>query len=542
MRIADYIAKYLEINNVKHIYGIPAGTIGGLYDALEDTEIQLIVTRNEAAATYAATRYASISRKLGVCCFAGGVGLNNAINGIAEASRSKVPVLIISGYVNRWQIGKGAIQELNTEMITTPITKYSKTVLENEEIAFELKKAITIALTPPYGPVHLSIPIDMQLEVFEGDANSMELPTIEKIKYDDDKLSSACELINSSNTGIIMVGKGARGLTEEIKELSTKLKWPIITTPEGKGVVCSDFFLNLGNYGFCGSDYSTEFIDNIKIDCLLVLGSSLSESATRNFNDTLVKDKKVIHIDWDKSELNKVFDVDIAVYHDLHKAVPFLLSNVSKKYNNFVKPEVNKPYVCNHSGLSIRLFLEKVVDIVPENTYFISDIGEYMNFVFKYLPLKQNMDFDISLNYGAMGAGVSGVMGAYAADPSRPYSVIVGDGSFFMNGIEVITAKEYKMPIIYFIINNSMLGYVEHGQKFIYGRSSKNFSYERISIKDMVQALGIKSFQVSIIEELEDIKEYLMNIDEPVVVELVTDGTERVPVVDRFKALSNKEH
>ncbi|MDR3597759.1 thiamine pyrophosphate-binding protein [Clostridium sp.] len=540
MRVADYIVKYLENNNVKNVYGIPAGTVGALYDALEDTNIQLIVTKNEAAATYAATRYASISHKLGVCCFAGGVGLNNAINGIAEASRSKVPVLIISGYVNRWQIGKGAVQELNTEMITAPITKYSKTILKNEEVAYELKKAIKIALTPPYGPVHLSIPIDMQIDVFEGDINSMEPPITEEIEYDNYNLSSACELINNSNTGVIMVGKGARGLKEDIKELSTKLKWPIITTPEGKGVINSDFALNLGNYGFCSSDYAAEFIDNAKVDCLLILGSSLGESATRNFNDVLVEDKKVIHIDWDKNELNRVFKADVAVYHDLHKALPFLLDNVLEKDNDFAKPEVNKPYVCNHTGLSTRLFLEKVVDIVPENTYFISDIGEYMNFIFKYLPLKQTMDFDISLNYGAMGAGVTGVMGAYAANPARPYSVIVGDGSFFMNGIEVLTAKEYRMPIIYFVINNSMLGYVEHGQKFIYGRSSEGFSYERVSIKDMVQALGIKAFQMSTVEELENIKECLMNINEPIVVELVTDGTEKVPVADRFKALSNK--
>lgn len=540
MRVADYIVKYLENNNVKNIYGIPAGTIGALYDALEDTKIQLIITKNEAAATYSATRYASISHKLGVCCFAGGVGLNNGINGIAEASRSKVPILIVSGYVNRWQIGKGAIQELNTEMITASITKYSKTILKNEEVELELKKAIKIALTPPYGPVHISIPIDMQIAAFEGDKSSMKLPIIEEIEYENSKLSSACELINNSNAGVIMVGKGARGLTEQIKKLSTKLKWPIITTPEGKGIINSDFKLNLGNYGFCSSDYASEFIENTKVDCLLILGSSLSESATRNFNDVLIKNKKVIHIDWDKNELNKVFKADVAVYHDLHKALPLLLNDVLEKDNDFSKPEINKPYVCNHTGLSTRLFLEKVVDIVPENTYFISDIGEYMNFVFKYLPLKESMDFDISLNYGAMGSGVTGVMGAYAADPSRPYSVIVGDGSFFMNGIEVLTAKEYKMPIIYFVINNSMLGYVEHGQKFIYSRSSEVFSYERVSIKDMVQALGIKAFQMFTIEELDDIREYLSNINEPVVVELVTDGTEKVPVADRFKALSNK--
>lgn len=540
MRIADMIVKILEKNKVKHVYGMSAGTVSAIYDALNDSDITPIMVKNEAASTYSAARYASISGKLGVSIVAGGIGLNNAINGIADAYRCKAPVLIISGYVNRWQIGKGAVQELDTELITKPITKYSKTILSEEDVLVELQKAINIALTPPYGPVHISVPIDVQIIKCDEIMADVEDIVEEKPQYDDAGLINAIKLINETEKGLIMVGKGARGLSNEVKELSRKLKWPIVTTPEGKGVVDSEFEYNLGNYGFCSSDFSVEYIENYKFDCVLILGTSLGESATRNFNTALFDNRKVIHIDWDEKELGKVFDTYINVLYDLTEAIPLINSNVLEKDNEFIKPQINSEYVCNHTGLSTRLFLERVVDIVPKNTYFISDIGEYMNFVFKYLPLKEEMDFDISLNYGAMGSGVAGVMGAYLTDPNRPYAVIVGDGAFFMNGTEIITAKENKMPIIYFVINNSMLGYVQHGHSFLYGRGMDCFINQRVSISEMAQALGIKSVQVTDISQLDKLKDTLSNLSEPFLVELITDGSEKVPAADRFKALSNK--
>ena len=209
----------------------------------------------------------------------------------------------------------------------------------------------------------------------------------------------------------------------------------------------------------------------------------------------------------------------------------------------FNKPsKINEDYVNNHTGLSLRLFLEKIVNMVPENTFFISDIGEYMNLLFKYLPIKKDMGFDISLNYGAMGTGVGGALGACSALPERQLAVFVGDGSFFMNGTEILTAKHYKMPIIYFVINNAMLGYVEHGHRYLYGRTlCDGFVQERISIAEMGRAIGIKSMEIRSIGDMANIEGFISNIDGPCIIELITDGTEKIAAADRFKALSNSK-
>lgn len=547
MRIADAALKYLEKIGIEYIFGISAGTVSALCDAVNDTNIRLIITKNEAGAAYSAARYANISKKLGVCIGAGGVGVNNMINGIADAMRSKVPVLVLSGYIPRSQIGKGAVQELDTQNILKPITKYSKTVLHEKQILNELHRAVDMALTPPYGPVHLSIPIDVQIleakndYVFEDILDEVSA-TVENItEYNFKQIERAIEIINKEEFGIIMVGKGCRGFSEEIKELSKHLNWPIITTPQGKGVISTDFELNLGNYGFASTDAALDYAENENITCMLVLGSSLGESATRTYNDILVKNRKLIHIDWDRNELNKVFNADAAVCCDLKIAISEIIENTNKKNIRFNRYKLmNSKYEENHTGLSVRLFLEKIVDILPSNTCFISDIGEYMNFLFKYLPIKDGMDFEININYGAMGSGIGGAIGAHLAAQNRQIAVFVGDGSFYMNGSEILTAKEYKMPIIYFIINNSMLGYVEHGHKYLYGRTIKGFVQERISIAKITESMGIKSMYISNINQMSEIKDFISDLDGPCVIELITDGSEKVPISERFKTLSNE--
>lgn len=563
MRVSDIMIKKLAEKDVEYIFGISAGTVSSLFDASNNYNIKVITTKNEAGAAYSATKYAAISNKLGVCIVAGGVGVNNAVNGIADAMRSKVPMLIISGNVHRWQIGKGAIQELNTENILKPITKYSKTILDENEVIDELDKAIKLAMTPPCGPVHISVPIDIQIMKYvdEDDERESRLTyntnlenlevaaTLEERfavgcdKNDIEALKIATNIINEEESGLIMVGSGCRNFKKDVIKLSKHLNWPIITTPQAKGIIPTDFELNLGNYGFSSTDAALDYVENSNYTCLLVLGSSLGESATRNYNDILFKNKKFIHIDWDKSELNKVFNSDVCVHSDLGVAIPFINENTYKKNVVFSKPKkINEDYINNHTGLSLRLFLEEIVNIVPENTFFISDIGEYMNLLLKYLPIKKDMGFNISLNYGAMGTGVGGALGAYLALPKRQLAVFVGDGSFFMNGMEILTAKHYKMPIIYFVINNAMLAYVEHGHRYLYGRTLRDsFVQERISIAEMGRAIGIKAMEIRNIEDMKNIEGFISNLHGPCIIELITDGTEKVSTADRFKALNNSK-
>lgn len=539
MKIAEAILHYLKASNVEYAFGIPAGIVGPLYDSLIDVDIKPIITKNEAGAAYMAARYASISGKLAVCVGAGAVGVSNMMNGIADASRAKAPMLILAGYINRWQMGKGAIQELDGEQMVKGVTKYAATVLDEKNVLAELDRAVRIALTPPCGPVYLSIPIDVQRE-----EATLPLPApaslaeLQAVRPEPAALEQAAELIDRSSRGLIMVGRGGRGLTEEIKRLSEHLKWPIITTPAGKGVVPTDFPLNLGNYGFSSTNAASDYVNSDEPACVLILGTSLGEASTCNFNDVLVAGRKVIHVDRDPSVLGRVFKPDVAIHGDLREVLPYLAANTRRSAASFRKPEpVNDPYERNHTGLSLRLFLEGLRSALPANTRYVCDIGEFTNFVLKYLDIPEGGDFEINLDYGAMGSAIAGGAGLHAADPTRPVAVIAGDGCFFMNGMDILTAKEYKMPVIYIIVNNAMLSYVDRGQKFLYKRTIPDYKQERISIADMMAVAGIRTMTVERLEDLSDIPAFTRELDGPVLIEVVTDGSEPAPILDRLKAL-----
>lgn len=527
MRIADGIIQFLYNNGVRHSFGIPTSQLSGFNDGLNDFDIEYIVVKNEAAATYSAGRYADTTRDLAVCFLGGCVGVNNGINGIGDAFRNKLPVLIISSFVKSEVMGKNSLQELITTDITEPITKYSKTVFNKDEVMNEVKRAVEICLTPPHGPVHICVPTDIQLSPLHGDIPE-KIDRKELLpEFDDEGLYNAIDTINSSQTGVIMVGRGAKGLTSDIKEISEKLRWPIITTPSAKGIINSNFKYNLGNYGWCTTKGAKEYIDNVKVDCLLILGTSLGQMSTRVYNKNLTDGKKVIHIDWDKKEFNKTLKVDIPVFYDLNKAISIINKNIFIKSNSFTKPIINEPYKKNHTGLSLRRFMEKIVDIVPPNTCFVQDMGENMNYALKYMPIKKDMDYQISLHYAAMGTAVGGVIGSYLANPSRPYAVIVGDGAFFMNGMEILTAKEYNLPIMYFVVNNSMFSLVEHGAKALYGRSVKGATtFKQISICEMAKSMGIDAVKVDKLGKINFIAEKISSLNKPMIIELITDGSE----------------
>lgn len=538
MRFANAILEYIKSANVDYLFGIPAGTISPLVDALNDVDITPIVFKNEGGAAYSAARYASVSGKMALLMGAGGVGVNNMLNGIADAYRAKAPVLVITGYVHRWQIGKGAIQELNTEDILKPVTKYSKTILKEEDVMAELVHAIKLANTVPKGPVHLSIPIDIQLNQFEG-----ELPVYEPVIPTEKEYApipkEAYEIIDNAKRGVILVGKGARGFSESIMNLSMHLQWPIVTTPEGKGVIPAEFKFNLGNYGFASTEAANAYVTNPNTDCLLVIGSSLGENATSNFSQALVEGKKVIHIDFDPRELGKVYTTDVTICMDLKYALPHLLENTKAVGDiGFVKPVINQLIPKTNTGLSLKEFMEKLPEYMPKDTYYMSDMGEFMNFVFKYLHIPAEGDFETNLNYAAMGCAIGGAVGVHAANTGKTVAVIAGDGDFFMNGMEILTAQEFHYPIVYFIVNNAMLGFVEHGHQFLFNRVVTEFKQDRISIANMLAPCGIKTMEINDINQMSGLTELLKDLDGPAVIELITDGSEASPNGDRLKSLS----
>ncbi|MEJ9158838.1 thiamine pyrophosphate-binding protein, partial [Bacillus cereus] len=229
MKAARNVLEYLIANEVKHIFGIPAGSVNAFFDELYDmAELTPVVAKHEGAASYMAAAYAKYTNQLSVCIGCSGPGATNLVTGAANAMREHLPVLFITGAVPMNTVGLNASQELDVEPVFRPVTKYSVTVNDVKDVLKEVAMAIEIAISGVPGPVHVAIPIDIQHENIE----SVEIPPLPKrlpIVPDLGTIKETARELVKRDKGYIFAGQGIRNSVESLIELAELLNWPIIT-------------------------------------------------------------------------------------------------------------------------------------------------------------------------------------------------------------------------------------------------------------------------------------------------------------------------
>ncbi|BCJ86892.1 thiamine pyrophosphate-binding protein [Effusibacillus dendaii] len=549
MRSIEAGLRFLAQNGLRYVFGIPAGSINALYDALIDIpEMEPIIAKHETGAGYMACAYTRVTGAPSVCVGSSGPGATNLVTAAANAWKEKLPVLFITGSVPTKKIGKGAGQELVAEPIFASITKMSTIVFDPQKLPDILAQAYETAISGVPGPVHLAIPIDVQMT----DIGEPILPTVTKpvrIKPEPEAMEQLLQIVTETGSqGALLLGHGAKSASSLIVRLAETTGWKVATTPRGKGAFPENHPLSLGVYGMSGNAEAIEFLNDTKHDLLMVIGSSLGESETANWEPKLVAGKRLVHVDIDKKEFGKNFEPDLAVHGDAEIVIEQLLREIENETGSkenqsmmYGLPEnlrYEKPFDEDHAGWNTELAIRQLSACAPGDTRFYVDIGEMMTYSIQYLKIVDDQQFDLDISLGGMGSGISGVIGAKLADPARPTVCISGDGCFFMHGMEIMTAKEYKLPIVFVIINNARLGMVYHGHNLQYKRCPDRFSQERVSIADAMEALGVRTVKVHSLADLQPqhLEEWLA-AEGPVVVEVIVEGNEIPPMGERVKFL-----
>lgn len=542
MKAARAVLEYLKGNGVQHIFGIPAGSVNAFFDELNDIrEITPIVTKHEGAASYMAAAYAKYTNHLSVCIACSGPGATNLVTGAANAMREQLPVLFLTGAVPVNTIGLNASQELDSDPIFKPVTKYSVTVKESKNVLSEVVKACEIATSGIPGPVHVAIPIDVQHEVVQHleipvlPKRELIIPTVESIQQVADELLTR-------QSGYIFVGQGVRNSVSELLELAEILNWPIVATPQAKGYIPESHPLLIGVFGFAGHEAASELINEGDGNILFIVGSSLGETATNNYNVNLTKNRYTIQLDHDPSVFNRKYEIDLPVLGDINSSLQLLIDELKNRGLSSDKSFASKEITPDEtsSEYNTKNVLLNIQKYLPASTRYTIDIGEFMSYVIHHMNVKDYDTFNINVHFGAMGSGIGSAIGSKLADPERPVVCITGDGCFFMHGMEILTAVEYNLPILFVIMNNSRLGMVYHGHSLQFKRTHPSFEQNSINISAMASSMGIPNFRVT---ELDDINEEtinnLMKLDGPAILEVALIDDNPPPMGDRVKFLSS---
>ena len=280
---------------------------------------------------------------------------------------------------------------------------------------------------------------------------------------------------------------------------------------------------------------------------MLIVGSSLGETATNNYNVNLTKNRFTVQLDFDQSVFNRKYDVNIPVLGDINLSLLFLIQELKTlgltRKQGEPAIEKNEELVGDSKEYNTRNVLHTIQQHLPSNTRYTVDIGEFMSYVIHYMKVLDSDSFDINVHFGAMGSGIGSSIGVKLAQPELPVVCITGDGCFFMHGMEILTAKEYNLPILFIVMNNARLGMVYHGHSLQFQRTHPSFEQEPINISAMAAAMNIPSYRINALEDinqnvLKDLMD-LMDLTGPAVLEVALTDNNVPPMGDRIKFLSS---
>ncbi len=501
---SEALMRALQAEGVKTIFGYPGGAIMPVYDSLYDYTrgekkcFDHILVRHEQAATHAAEGFARVSGEVGVALVTSGPGATNTLTGLADAMMDSTPIVVIAGQVAISTLGTDAFQEVDLVGVAQPISKWAYQIRHAEDIAWAVSRAFYIARSGRPGPVVLDFPKNAQVEQIEWEPKKVDFirsyvanPTLKE-----EAVKAAAELINNAKKPLAVVGQGVElgHAQEELKAFLEKADIPAGRTMLGLSALPSDHPLNVGMLGMHGN-YAVNLKEQ-ECDVLIAIGMRFSDRVTGN-TKTYAKQAKVIHLDIDRSEIDKNVKTDVAVVADCKVSLPaitaLLKPNSHQEWrDSFLeldkkeREKVIEPAIHPKEGpLLMGEVVNAVAEQAPRGTVLVTDVGQNQLFATRYFKYPVKRSICTSGGLGTMGYGMPAAIGAtFATD--RTVVCFMGDGGFQMNIQELGTIMEQQSPVKMILLNNNYLGNVRQWQDMFWQRRKSftkmmNPCYEQIA-------------------------------------------------------------
>ena len=552
---ARILLECLSRLGINEIFGYPGGAVIPIYDELYSfKEIKHYFARHEQGAVHEADGYARSTGKVGACLATSGPGATNLVTGIMTAHMDSIPLLVITGQVSSFLLGKDAFQESDIVGITVPITKNNYLVQDIKDLPRILKEAYYIASTGRPGPVLVDIPRDIQLQEIPYDEfnkiyeNDFTLEGYNPV-YEGHKgqIKTAIKMIKDSKKPLIIAGAGIlkAHAYEELKEFVEKTNIPVAMTLLGLGSFSGNHELALGMIGMHGTTYANYAAN--EADLIIAAGMRFDDRVTGN-PQKFIPNAKIIHIDIDPAEIgkNKLIDVPIVgdlknVLTDLNEKAPKVSHDEWLKQIKKWKKDYSLVYRKTKDDILIpQEILSEIDKITKGNVIVATDVGQHQMWAAQFLTFNNPYSILTSGGAGTMGFGLPAAIGAQVANPNKKVLAVVGDGGFQMTFQELMLIKEYNLPVKIFIINNSYLGMVRQWQELFHEKrySSVDLSYNPDFIK-IGEAYGIKSIQLTNKKDLKKHLKKILESDEAVLVECIVEKEENVyPMIPAGKDVS----
>lgn len=532
---AQAMVKALELEGITTIFGYPGAAICPFYDALLDSNITHILTRNEQGAAHAANGYARVTGRPGVCVATSGPGATNLITGIATAYSDSVPMVAITGQVSLDLIGRDVFQEVDTTGATAPFCKHNYLVKKVEDLPRIIKEAFHIASTGRPGPVVIDVPMDLQAQAFEFlYPDTVDIKGYKpNYKGHPQQIKRIADAISKAEAPVICAGGGVitAKASEIMERLAEKCGIPVVTTLMGKGAISGDHGLNLGMLGSHGV-YAANYAVN-KTDLLILIGARVGDRALGTA-EKIAEKARIIHIDIDPAEIGKNVSTTIPVVGDA-KLILEELYNVIRPGDTSgwigsikkIKEEKAQKFDIYETSVNPKLLISKLSDRLKDDAVMATEVGQNQIWAANNFNARRPGAFITSGGLGTMGFGLPAAIGAKLGNPERTVVVVGGDGSFQMSMPELGTIKQSRIGVKILIVNNSRLGMVREIQKNKYHkRYSQVFMNDNPDFVKLAGAYGFKAEKITNDAQIDEALDRFLADDGTYLLECMVDPEE----------------
>ena len=535
---ASALVKSLESAGVDVMFGIPGGAILPAYDPIFDSSIRHILVRHEQGAGHAATGYAQVTGRVGVCIATSGPGATNLVTPLADAAMDSVPMVAITGQVPSNAIGTDAFQEADIRGITMPFTKHNYLVTDPDQIPRAIAEAFYIASSGRPGPVLVDIAKDaLQKEMDFVWPKELSLPGYRpQLEPVNQSILDAAALIAQSSKPVLYVGGGAikANASKELLQLAELLGVPVVTTLMARGAFPDSHPLHYGMPGMHGTVGAVTALQ--KSDLLITLGARFDDRVTGKLS-TFAVNAKVIHADIDPAEIGKNRFADVPVVGDLKRTIAALIPAVKAEFAkktpdysawNASMNKLRATYPLGYDlpkdgSLSPQYVIERLSALTGPEAIYVAGVGQHQMWASQFVKYENPRTWLNSGGLGTMGYAVPAAMGAKVGAPDTPVWAIDGDGCFQMTNQELVTCALNNIPIKVAIINNESLGMVRQWQTLFYEGRYSNTNLESKRVPDFVKladAMGCIGLTCDRPEDVDSIIKKANSInDQPVVVD-----------------------
>lgn len=506
MKASELTVKCLENENVDYIFGIPGEENLDLMDALLESKIQFIQTRDERGAAFMADVYGRLTGKAGVCLATLGPGAMNLVTGVADANMDRAPLVAITGQASLDRMHKESHQYMDVVSVFKPMTKWNTLVHLPEILPESISKAFKIAIGEKPGATHIDFPEDVAKMQITAEPIQHDFPS--EAEPGAKCLARAAQLINNAKQPIILAGNGVirQDASRMLTQFAEMTNIPVANTFMGKGSIPWTHRLSLLSVGLQANDFISCGFD--RADLVIAVGYDIVEYHPRLWNPN--HDKKIVHIDTEPSESDAAYVTNVEMVGNIKQSLRHLMTQeIHPKDADYAENTLRKIILHQLSEhrddttfpMKPQKVLSDVRSTLAEDDILISDVGAHKMWIARMYPCYQPNTCIISNGFASMGIAMPGALVAKLIYPERNCLAICGDGGFLMNSQELETATRTGVPFVTLIFNDEAYGLIEWKQMNTFGRPA-HIDFTNPDFVKYAEAFGAKGYRVQGSDEL----------------------------------------